>query len=107
MFNTKIPRDRLKEAADISQAYGMGVEIEADSSILSLESGRERYLDYLRAGMEYGYMKGAIKAYYQDARALWEAFSSWNPEVHRMYDATYEFVKGTFSEGFSEEGKSE
>ena len=106
MFNTKIPRDRLKEAAGISQAYGMGVEIEADSSILTSESGRERYLDYLRAGVEYGYMQGAIKAYYQDARALQEAFVNWNPEVHRMYDVTYEFVKGKFSEGFSGEGKN-
>ncbi|HHV56081.1 MAG TPA: DUF4855 domain-containing protein [Firmicutes bacterium] len=105
MFNTRIPRDRLKEAAETSRTYGMGVEIEADSSILSSEAGRERYLDYLRAGVEYGYMQGAIKAYYQDARALQEAFVSWNPEVHRMYDATYEFVKGKFSEGFSGGGE--
>ncbi|MBE3576334.1 MAG: DUF4855 domain-containing protein [Limnochordales bacterium] len=107
MFNTKIPRDRLKEAADIARAYGMGVEIEADSTILKSESGRERYLDYLRAGVEYGYMQGAIKAYYQDARALQEAFFSWSPEVRRMYDATYEFVKGKFSEGLTGEGKNE
>lgn len=101
MFNPAIPRERLKEAAEISQTYGLGVEIEADSSILNLPEGRERYRDYLRAGVEYGYMKGAIKAYYQDAKALWSAFSHWNPDVRQVYDDTYAFVKGVFSEGLS------
>lgn len=96
MFNTSTPKSRLEEAAAISRAKGMGVEIEADSSILSSESGRQRYLDYLRAGVQFGYMNGALKAYYQDAKALLYAFGSVDPEVRRMYDATYEFVKGRF-----------
>lgn len=96
MFDTGIPFSRLEEAAVRANRYGMGIEIEADETVLSSTKGQERYLDYLRAGVKYGYMTEALHGYYQGVDILQRAFISSDPDVRRLYDATYAYVKGTF-----------
>lgn len=96
MFNTNIPLSRFEEAATRAKRYGMGVEIEADGTVLTSASGRERYLAYLRAGVEYGFMTEALHGYYQGVDVLMLAFISNDPEVRALYDATYQYVKGTY-----------
>lgn len=98
MFNNKVPKSRFNSTVNLAKKYNMGIEIEANSSILSDPAGRERYRDYLRAGVEYGYMTDAIHAYYQDATALLSAYISQDPEARQMYDETYEFVKGRYKD---------
>lgn len=94
MFNERISPNRLTETARLAQENGMGVEIEGNGTVLSSEKGRERYLDYLWAGVKYGYMTNALKGYYQDRDLLGKAFISKDPAVREVYDLTYSFVKG-------------
>lgn len=96
MFNDAVPLSRLEQAAEQARQYGLGVEIEADATVLTSAERRERYLAYLRAGVELGFMNSSIHAYYQDRRVLVEAWISTNPAVRRLYDATYEYVKGVY-----------
>lgn len=96
MFNTSVPLSRLEEAATRARRYGMGVEIEADGTVLTSESGRERYLAYLKAGVDHGFMTEALHGYYQGVNVLMQAFVSRDPEVRAIYDATYQYVKGTY-----------
>lgn len=103
MFNTKVPRSRLAVTAETARREHFGIEIEADGSVLSSAVGRERYLDYLRAGVTYGYMREAVHAYYQGGKVLSQAAHSWDPSVRRVYDATYAFVKRTFDEQLAED----
>lgn len=98
MFNTSVPHTRFAALDQTARHEYFGVEIEADGTVLASPAGRERYLDYLRAGVTYGYMKDALHAYYQGGKVFLQAFYSWDPEVRAIYDATYAFVKGTFSE---------
>src|SRR5690606_6097265 len=70
MFDTSLPKRRLYDAADRAYRLGMGIEIEANWTILSTEAGRERFRDYLWAGVKYGFMEHAVRAYYSGARSL-------------------------------------
>lgn len=96
MFNTSIPLSRFEEATTRAKRYGMGIEIEADGTVLTSPEGRARYLAYLDAGVEYGYMTEALHGYYQGVDVLLRAFISTSPDVRALYDATYEYVKGTY-----------
>lgn len=96
MFNWSIPLSRFEEAATRAKRYGMGVEIEADGKVFESAEGRARYLAYLDAGVKYGYMTEAIHGYYQGVDILLRAFISTDPEIRYLYDATYQYVKGTY-----------
>lgn len=96
MFNDSVPLSRLREAAEGARRYGMGVEIEADATVLTSADRRERYLAYLRTGAELGFMTTSIHAYYQERRVLLEAWISTDPAVRGLYDATYAYVKGVY-----------
>lgn len=96
MFNTRLPRNRLADAAREAYALGMGIEIEADGTIISSAEGRQRYRDYLWAGVKYGYMEDAVHAYYVEHDLLGRAFLSTLPDVRAVYEDTYLFVKGLF-----------
>lgn len=97
MFNTSIPESRLREAAERARRYGMGIEIEADETVLTSAAGRERYLAYLKAGAEYGFMTEALHGYYQGVDILARAFVARQADVRYLYDATYLYVKGMYS----------
>jgi hypothetical protein len=98
-FNANIPVSRFKETVDLAQQYNMGIEIEGEGRMLEMTGSqwRDRYYEYLNQGVQQGYMKDAIKAYYQGAKALLDASRISEPEIRRLYDATYEFVKGTYT----------
>lgn len=96
MFNDAVPVSRLQQAAEQARRYGLGMEIEADATVLESVARRERYLAYLRAGADLGFMNTSIHAYYQDRRTLLESWISTDPEVRRLYDATYEYVQGVY-----------
>ncbi len=97
-FRDNVPLDRFKETVDLALQYNMGIEIEGEGRMLDKEGGkwRDRYYEYLDQGIDLGYLNGAIKAYYQGAKALLDASRMGDPEIRRLYDATYEFVKGTY-----------
>lgn len=96
MFDTSLPKRRLYDAADRAYRLGMGIEIEANWTILSTEAGRERFRDYLWAGVKYGFMEHAVRAYYLEQDLLGPAYLSTDPDVRAVYDDIYRFVKGAF-----------
>lgn len=87
------PAYTLPDTAEKAKHYGLGVEIEFDTAY-SPESVR-RYLQYLQAGVEYGFVN-SVKMYYQGCvpGALYEAWASEDPYARSAYDLTYQFAKG-------------
>ncbi len=98
MFNDKVPLQRFLDVSSDAKKYRQGIEIEADHRVITSKEARERFRDYLRAGVTYGFMKEALHGYYQDVKVLGIAASSNDPEVRAIYDDVYRFVQGTFSE---------
>ncbi len=98
MFGADIPPSRLLETAKEAYKYRLGVEIEADYTVLSTLKGREKFRDYLRAGLSYGFMNEATVAYYQDVKVFGSAALSSSPEQRQVYDDLYKFIKGTWEE---------
>lgn len=101
MFNDNIPESRLYDNAEYTKQLGLGVEIEADYGVLSSPDKREKYRDYLRVGVETGYMH-SIKMYYQDAGVYYNAYKSSDSYYHSVYDETYRYAKGTLTFGIPE-----
>lgn len=96
VFNTSVPLDRFRQVADAARRYGMGIEVEASTSVFLSAESRARYLAYLDAGVQYGFMGKALHAYYQDVKVLRMAFASIYDEMRALYDLTYRYVKGTY-----------
>ena len=98
MFNDDVPEERLYDNAYYTKLLGLGVEIEADFGVASDKAKREKYRDYLRVGVETGYMH-SIKMYYQDAGpgVFYKAYKSTDPYFHSVYDDTYLYAKGKLS----------
>ncbi|HPQ11047.1 MAG TPA: DUF4855 domain-containing protein, partial [Bacillota bacterium] len=61
-------------------------------------SGKDRYLDYLRAANTHGWAGDVIKAFYQEVDLFGKAAMSSYPPDREIYDITYGFVKGTWTE---------
>ena len=101
MFKDDVPESRLYDNANYTKMLGLGVEIEADYGVVSDPAKREKYRDYLRVGVETGYMN-SIKMYYQDAGVYYSAYKSTDPYYHSVYDETYRYAKGTLTYGLSE-----
>lgn len=96
VFNTSVPESRLEAAADFSQKYGMGVEMELSWQVLQLPAYQTRYYDYLDHGVTDGYMTGAFHPWYQEVKLLYDAAYSSNPMARDVYEKTYQFIKGTY-----------
>ncbi len=92
------PASRFIDVARQAQRYGQGIEIEADGRILNDKEQREKFLNYLRAGVTLGYMDEAVHGYYQDVGLFAQAALSSVEEIREIYDLVYQFVKGEFDE---------
>jgi hypothetical protein len=99
MFNDSVPKERFEYVTKDAKEFYQGIEIEADPRVLESVVARERFRDYLRAGITYGYMNEAIHGYYQDVKVFGIAAYSEDPNVRAIYDDVYKFVKGTWLEG--------
>lgn len=89
---------RFSDVTRQAQTYGQGIEIEADGRVFSDRSRRERFINYLRAGVTYGYRTEAVHGYYQDAFVFSQAALSSSPDARELYDMVYNYVKGDFDE---------
>ncbi|UVI33489.1 DUF4855 domain-containing protein [Paenibacillus spongiae] len=83
---------RIQDSAGLSKQYGIGVEMELDERMNSFPAFRDRYIDYLNGGVDYGYMNDAYKAYYQGNVALLDSARSNDPNNRILYDWMYQFV---------------
>ena len=59
-----------------------------------------KYYQYLNWGIKKGYMTGAAHSYYQNAGpgTFYQCCYSKNPKFREIYDKTYDFIKGTYTE---------
>lgn len=96
-FDKAVGKGRLEQAANYIRQYGMGIEIEIGSANLNDPELRQRYIEYLMGGVQYGYLKNCIHMYYQEVTAYYAAAISGDPVVRQLYDYTYQFIKGTLA----------
>ncbi|MFS0612450.1 DUF4855 domain-containing protein [Lederbergia ruris] len=87
--------ERIEDAANIAKQYGMGVEIEFDNRMLTDPIFRQKYIEYLNGGIQYGYMQDTFKAYYTGGGPL-KAVTSDDPHIRVLYDWLYQFTKGHY-----------
>lgn len=88
---------RIEDASGLAKQYGMGVELEFDEHMLTDDSFRKRYIEYLNGGVTHGYMKEAFKGYYQGCDAVYALATSQDPINRKMYDWLYQFIQGTYT----------
>jgi hypothetical protein len=94
MFKDDVPESRSDDNARMTKYLGMGVEIEADSSVIKTKKGLEKYRKYLETGVKWGYMN-SVKTYYQEAGPgiFYQAYKSTDPAIRSVYDDTYRYAK--------------
>ncbi len=95
VFDEEVPYSRIEQAAYLTQLYGMGVEIEISGKSLTNDLFYRKYMEYLSGGYMYGYMKDCVHMYYQDVAVYYDAATSKDSGVRKVYDYTYQFIKGT------------
>jgi hypothetical protein len=88
---------RLEDTARQARKWRLGIEIEMTASLSAL-SERNNLWDYLVHGRDEfgGYMRGAVHAYYQGTYAIAGLCYSKSPADRALYEALYQFAKGTF-----------
>ncbi len=93
------PPQELEETANACKKLGMGIEIEIHWNALTDSTLRDKYYQYLNYGVKDGYMTGATHAYYQNSGpgTFYTCAQSTDPTLRGIYDATYQFIKGTYS----------
>lgn len=95
VFNLTTSYKNIIQCAQLTKLYGMGVEIEVSDEALSNILIFKKYMQYLAAGIEYGYMTDSVHMYYQGVYAYEKAARSKTSMGRMVYDATYKFIKGT------------
>lgn len=92
-FNADVPVDRIRETAEIAKEYNMCIEIEINAPALGDSFYFQRYMDYLKGGVTYGYMTDSIHMYYQSVMDIYKASKSESAKTRLIYDYTYQFIK--------------
>ncbi|MFA6693391.1 MAG: DUF4855 domain-containing protein [Bacillota bacterium] len=100
MFAEVPNKSRFIFSAAEAKKYQIGLEFEADPKILRSAEERELYYDYFRAANTLGYGNDILRGYYQDVVLYYQAAHSKDPEIRRIYDSTYDFIKGLYTEKF-------
>lgn len=95
VFNLTTSYKNIIQCAQLTKLYGMGVEIEVSDEALSNILIFKKYMQYLAAGIEYGYMTDSVHMYYQGVHVYEKAARSKTTMGRMVYDATYKFIKGT------------
>ena len=91
---SNLGKSLLKNNAELTKAAGMGIEME-----LNAFHGQEsdtKWLEYLNAGVEFGYMNDALLGYYQNVKDVGKAAKLADNNRKIYYDYLYQFVKGTY-----------
>ena len=98
-FDLEVEEQRLDEAAESAKMYNMCIELEMQDNTITDKRFFVKYMNYLRHGVEDGYMQ-AIHMYYQAFAILGRASRSLNRRARLAYDYTYKFVKRTLTTDF-------
>lgn len=96
-FFKEVEKNRIQMTAEMAKTYNMGIEIEIDGRVINSTEFADRFRTYLDGGVEYGYMKEAVKAYYEGGGGLLQIYRSKDLKIRKVYDEVYHFVKGTYT----------
>ncbi|MGE7616484.1 DUF4855 domain-containing protein [Paenibacillus sp. NPDC101420] len=95
---------RMTNVSTQAQTYNKGIEMEFDERAMFDPDFKNRFDNYLMAGVEYGYMTGAVKGWYQDIFGIYNLYKNKNNngvngvyDGRQMYEDIYKFVKGTYT----------
>ncbi len=91
------PKEIVAETADESKLLGISVEMEIHPSALDSAEFYGKYIEYLNQGALKGYM-GSLLFYYQGGMPgeYFRAFKGEGRYGRKIYDLTYQFIKGTY-----------
>ncbi|MDD4422092.1 MAG: DUF4855 domain-containing protein, partial [Eubacteriales bacterium] len=97
VFSEDAIYSRISDAATLIKLLNMCIEIEFNNEAFNNDQYYNRYMDYLKGGVHYGYMTGSIHMYYQGVDDFHRASISKNAKIRTIYDNTYQFIKGTLN----------
>jgi len=96
-FDKTIPVERMEVALATANKYGMGVEVEGDTKMLTDIGFYRMYYNQLIAGHKLGIDRNKIHAYYFGSKGLLHAYRSKDPNIRAIYDDTYRWMRGKFT----------
>lgn len=103
-FHMDTDYSRITSTVNQAQTYREGVEMEFDERVMFDFDHYNRFYNYMRGGVQYGYMTGAIKGWYQDVYGIYNLYrnkdNSGNNGIYNgrpIYHDIYNFVKGTYT----------
>lgn len=94
VFTAGAPYSNVVNCANLTKLYGMGFEMEICGEALTSELFFKKYMQYISAGAEYGYMDDCIVMYYQSVYDFKNAAYSKTFMGRTVYEQTYHFIKG-------------
>lgn len=83
----------IPKTAAMAKALGYGVEMEVEADAITEIEMLERYVGYLKGGVDYGYMDAVHMYYY--SKPYYESCNAANWLGRQLYELNYQFVKGT------------
>ena len=92
-FKEEASYSNVVDCAKLTAQHGLGFEIEISYLSMSSDEFFNRYMQYISAGVEYGYMNDCIVMYYQEIFIYRDAARAKNRN-RQIYDITYQFIKG-------------
>ncbi len=96
--------DRITTIATNAQTYNQGIEMEFDDTLMFNSLYKKLFYDYLKGGLDYGYMTGALKGWYAGINGVYNLYQNKNDngvtgvfDGRKVYEDIYKFVKGTYT----------
>lgn len=85
----------VSDSAAAAKRYGLGMEFEVDSGV---DNYFKRFEEYVHVAYREGLMDGGVMMMYQVTKDLYNSASSAASSGRRLYDLTYKYCSGTYSE---------
>lgn len=94
-FRETVIESRLDDTVNLIKQFNMSIEIECDDMAFTKDIFYKKYMGYLAHGVTDGYMTESMHMYYQGTSVYYKAAYSKVEKNRRLYDYTYQFIKGT------------
>ncbi|HAN21339.1 MAG: hypothetical protein A2Y15_07145 [Clostridiales bacterium GWF2_36_10] len=85
----------IPKTSTIAKALGYGVEMEVEGDAVTDINCLNKYIGYLKGGVDYGYMNAVHMYYY--SQPYYTSCKSTSILGRQLYELNYRFVKGTLS----------
>ncbi len=93
-----LPISRVTAAADSALRFGMGMEVEVGPRVLTSAAEQARYYNQLVGDFLAGSEGNVVHAYYDASQVFTQMAYSTNPALRSLYQDTYDFLLGQFTQ---------